>query len=176
MGRKFITGVAVGATAAGIAGGIIAGVPALAADPAPSPTRSAERPHTERPHAERPGRGAFGALHGEFTVKDKDGRYVLRDVQRGQVTAVSETSLTVRSEDGTTWTWTVNGDTRVARNEKITSLKAGDTVRVAGTRSGETRTAAFVGKPPADGDRKKGDRRGHGHWRGDGERPGPQRS
>ncbi|MGK5555784.1 DUF5666 domain-containing protein [Actinomadura kijaniata] len=169
MGRKFITGVAVGATAAGIAGGIIAGVPALAADPTPSPTRSAERPH-----GDRPGRGMFGALHGEFTVKDKDGKYVLRDVQRGQVTAASATSLTVKSEDGTSWTWTVNGDTRVARNEKITSLKAGDTVRVVGTRSGETRTAAFVGKPPADGDRKKGDRRGH--WRGDGERPALPRS
>jgi hypothetical protein len=91
-------------------------------------------------------------LHGEHVVKDKAGKIVTVDSQRGVVTAASATALTVKSADGTTWTWTLNGDTRVrgANLQKgaTSDLKLGDTVIVTGPRTGDTRTAKVVGDPP----------------------------
>jgi hypothetical protein len=104
------------------------------------------------PHAHGlPGRlGALGRRveHGEVTVKGKDGKPVVWDIQHGQVTAVSATSISVRSEDGFTATYVVNGDTRVrvgTDKKAIGDIKTGAQVGVAGTRSGSTVTAAVVG-------------------------------
>ncbi len=53
------------------------------------------------------------ALHGEFVVKAVDGTIsTVRQVQ-GTVTAVSDTSITVKAEDGYTATFAVNADTEV---------------------------------------------------------------
>lgn len=91
-------------------------------------------------------------LHGERVVRDKDGKIITVDVQRGTVTAVSSSSMTVRSSDGTTWTWTLNGDTKVRgadlKQEATSNIKVGDTVAVAGQRTGDTRTARAVADPP----------------------------
>jgi len=46
--------------------------------------------------------------HGEVTIKGKDDKPVVVDIQRGQVTAVSPTSISLKSEDGFTATYTVN--------------------------------------------------------------------
>lgn len=53
--------------------------------------------------------GFFGgpALHGELTVPSKDGKYETIDVQRGTVSKVTATTLTVRSEDGFTRTYAI---------------------------------------------------------------------
>ena len=48
----------------------------------------------------RPGFG--GALHGRYVVEDPDGTYRTLVTQRGEVTASSASSVTVRSEDGST--------------------------------------------------------------------------
>ena len=68
------------------------------------------------------------------------------------MTAASATSLTVKSDDATTWTWTLNADTKVRganlKVEPASSIKVGDTVVVAGQRSGDTRTARAVVDPP----------------------------
>ncbi|HVT21602.1 MAG TPA: hypothetical protein VHE57_09470 [Mycobacteriales bacterium] len=52
-----------------------------------------------------PGLAAVGALHGELTLPDANGKYQTVDVQRGKVTKVSSTELTVRSDDGYTKTY-----------------------------------------------------------------------
>lgn len=52
-----------------------------------------------------PGLAAGGALHGELTLPDANGKYQTVDVQRGKVTKVSSTELTVRSDDGYTKTY-----------------------------------------------------------------------
>src|SRR5215468_5188961 len=81
-------------------------------------------------------------LHGERVVKDKDGTIITVDVQRGTVTAVSASTMTVRSSDGTTWTWTLNSDTKVRgadlKKEAVSSIKVGNTVGVAGQRIADT--------------------------------------
>ncbi|MEV5569871.1 DUF5666 domain-containing protein [Spirillospora sp. NPDC052269] len=166
MHKRLAIGVVTGALAAGAVAGVAVGLPALAdgsANAGKSGT-SGQRQADGRGHGHGPGQGRFAPLHGEVTVKDESGAYVLQDMQSGKVTAASATSLTVRSDDGTDWTWTVKSDTRVGRGEKIDSIKTGATVHVEGTRSGDTRTAAFVGQPPSgkDGDRGHGDHRPDG--------------
>ncbi|WP_314219185.1 hypothetical protein [Streptomyces zaehneri] len=127
------------------------------------------------------------AAHGEATVKDHDtGDRVVRVWQRGTVTKVADDRVTVRSEDGVSWTWTVGADTTVsadgASGSGADALKKGDTVLVVGSRSGDTDTADRVLSGTLDergpGAHGPGDRHddspGHGPWnRGDDRSPGP---
>jgi hypothetical protein len=91
------------------------------------------------------GRGfGGGALHGEFTVKDKDGKIVVKVVQHGSVTAVSATSISLKSEDGFTGTYAVNTDTKVrvgGDNGAISGVKTGNDAWVIATKAGSTNTA-----------------------------------
>jgi hypothetical protein len=143
------------ASAAAIAGGVIAfSIASYATSgdtPAGPPSSdvyaaalSTAAPATPTGHRE--------LLHGERVVKDKDGTIITVDVQRGTVTAVSASSMTVRSSDGTTWTWTLNGNTKVRgadlKKEAVSSVKVGNTVAVAGQRTADTRTARAIGDPP----------------------------
>ncbi|HEX6469117.1 MAG TPA: DUF5666 domain-containing protein, partial [Streptosporangiaceae bacterium] len=92
-------------------------------------------------------------LYGETVAKADDGSIKAFDWQNGQVTGVSGSSVTVRSSDGTTWTWTLTGDTLVRKNKKdgsASDIAAGDKVAIAGARSGGTRTAARVMDPAPD--------------------------
>jgi hypothetical protein len=94
--------------------------------------------------------GPRGALHGELVVPQRDGTGTQTVVvQSGTVTAVSATSLSVKSSDGYTATYVITSSTRVAaRSGGITSLKKGDEVHVAATKSGSTSTALMVGARP----------------------------
>ncbi|MFJ4695448.1 hypothetical protein [Streptomyces sp. NPDC088766] len=80
------------------------------------------------------------AVHGEATVKDGDsGEWVVRVWQRGTVERTDGDRITVRSEGGTSWTWTVDGDTHVRADggSGTGTLKKGDTVYVTGSRTGD---------------------------------------
>lgn len=152
-----------------------------------SPSASPSASSSEGPGG-RHGHGGpwFGmggdAVHGEATVKDPDtGKWVVRVWQRGTVQKVNDDRVTVRSEDGTSWTWTVPSDTSVRSDggsgSGAGSLKKGDTVYVVGSRSGDTDTADRVLSGAFD-DHGPGSRRGgfpgHGPWhRGDDRSPGP---
>jgi hypothetical protein len=122
-----------------------------------------------------PGRGG-PAVHGEATVKDRGtGKWVVRVWQRGTVQQTDGDQVTVRSEDGARWTWRVGPDTVVRKagssRTGADALAKGDTVMLAGTRSGDTRTASFVldgvlgGKARGDdGDGRGPFGGGHGPW------------
>ncbi|WP_143228114.1 DUF5666 domain-containing protein [Actinomadura meyerae] len=155
--------IAAGAGAAGLLGlGLYVAAPAFAADPAPSASPSASpsahpaRPGMRHPGMRRPGEGrpfrqarGFRGVHGEATVKGKDG-FRVTAWQHGKITSVSSTGVTVKSEDGVSWTWAANGDTRVRKDREkaeLKSLAAGDEVLVAGERSGNTRTARLIRVP-----------------------------
>lgn len=91
------------------------------------------------------GLGPAGVLHGQLTVPKAGGGYQTLDVQDGTVTAVSTGSLTVKSADGFTATYTVTSKTVVdAQAAGIGSVRKGDTVFVAATATGATPTAASV--------------------------------
>ena len=147
---------AVALVGAGLVGGIVlAGLSVASADSrqAPTPTPSVgpdERP-AGKPFGKRGHRGlkhGFGpdALHGEFTTKDPDGEgYKTFATQRGEATAVSATSITVRSEDGFSRTYVVSDGTMVnAGDEGIADVAAGDQVHVIAVVVGDTANAIRV--------------------------------
>jgi hypothetical protein len=86
-----------------------------------------------------------GVLHGQFVMR-KAGGFQTVEVQTGQVTAVSSTSITIRSTDGFTHSYTVVTGTTIvdAGHGGISSVKAGDQVSVDATVSGSTDTAAGI--------------------------------
>lgn len=93
------------------------------------------------------GRGLSGAaLHGSYVVGDPDGGYRTVVTQRGEVTALSATSLTVRSEDGFTQTYRLDEDTTdlLGGPEGVDDLSEGDEVGVSGEKSGGTVKATHV--------------------------------
>ncbi|WP_242910967.1 DUF5666 domain-containing protein [Actinomadura terrae] len=93
--------------------------------------------------------GDFRGVHGEATVRREDG-FHLATWQRGAITARSGAALTVRSEDGASWTWTTDSNTTIRKDgakSALSALNNGDQVLVFGERSGNTRTAKLVRAP-----------------------------
>lgn len=84
-------------------------------------------------------------LHSEVVLAKEGGGTQTVLVQKGAVTEVSATSVTVRSADGHTRTYAVNGDTRVkADSDEIGAVAANEEVLVVAPRSGETQTATVL--------------------------------
>ncbi|WP_143098874.1 hypothetical protein [Streptomyces sp. yr375] len=176
-GRAVIAATAVAVLALG---GTVAYAAANGSDggsPSASPSASASDGPGGRHDRGGPWSGLGGdAVHGEATVKDRDtGDWVVRVWQRGTVEKVNDDHVTVKSEDGVSWTWTVGSGTSVFSDGTSGSgpgaLKKGETVFVAGSRSGDTNTAERV-VSGTFGDHDPGDRHdgfpGHGPWdRGD---------
>jgi hypothetical protein len=93
------------------------------------------------------GFGRFEGLHGEFTIRKPDGSgFQTVATQTGEVTAVSPSSVTVKSEDGFSRTYSVDENTVVGSGrDGIGSVKTGDTVRVAGVvEDGKAKAAAVL--------------------------------
>jgi hypothetical protein len=140
-------------------------------------------------------------LHGEQVVKRPDGSVVAFLTQRGTVESVSDSAITVKSDDGFSQGYAINSDTRLRRiaagdgkpatvapekgsedsrpkpgEIKAADLKAGDEVRVAGIKEGGAVTAVRVvaGDLP-DNAKGPGAHFGkgwlHGHGQGGGAKP-----
>jgi hypothetical protein len=91
------------------------------------------------------GGGLFGAVHGTVVVPKPGGGYQTVAFQNGKVTAVSSTSITLRSADGYSHSYQVTSSTMVnAQRDGIGSIKAGNQVMVDATVSGGTATAVRV--------------------------------
>lgn len=95
-----------------------------------------------------PGPADVGAtsLHGEFVVPDGAGGYTTELTQTGTVTAISPTSITVRSEDGYSQTYVIpstagNAGAPFAMNDEVV---------VRATRNGQTATVTNIGNPQQD--------------------------
>lgn len=88
-------------------------------------------------------------LHGETVVQTKNGVQTI-EVQRGQVTAVTDTSVTIKSTDGFTETWTFGPKFVVVQNRAkvaTSAIKSGAQIGIAGTKSGDTSTARLAVLP-----------------------------
>ena len=144
-----------GAAALIVGGGVAT---AMAAEPTPTPSgTSTSAPHKAAGHENFKKLLAGRVLHGEVVVKGKDGKPVTLDGIRGEVTASSATSISVKASDGVSATFVVGADTKVhlvtpataggkptAKDGTMTDVKTGDTVYVAGTKAGDTFTAKQV--------------------------------
>ena len=133
--------------------------------PSPSDSSSSTAIPSPSPSQGKP-RGAQ-AIHGEHVVKDADGTFRTILTQAGTIDSVSGTEITVKSEDGFTQRYAINGDTKISkvaagmpRNGRgkpslpsvaATDLKTGDKVHVSGNKSGNTVTAQHIvaGQLPA---------------------------
>jgi hypothetical protein len=85
-------------------------------------------------------------LHGEVTVQGKDGVKTVV-VQRGTVTAVSGSQVSVKSTDGFALTWTLGDKVRVVQDKQkaeVSAVKAGVTAGLAGTEAGSATTARLI--------------------------------
>jgi hypothetical protein len=141
----------VGASAAIIGG---AGTAAVAASETTTPTPSASVSSSANGSTTSAGKhGAVDrlrrALHATWVSENKKTKtFTTHDAIRGQVIAVSATSITVLAADNVTGTYVLNSATKVhTRAEKtaasISDIKSGDPVWVAGTRT-TTLTASRV--------------------------------
>lgn len=131
---------------------------ASSGDPTARDKDGAPREHRMREHRMRgmPGRGhsvapglgrgpLAGALHGEYVEADPAGGYRTVVAQRGKVTSVSGTSLTVRSKDGFVTTYRLTGDTGVLGGTAgLGDVEEGDDVGVRGVRDGSSTDATHV--------------------------------
>jgi hypothetical protein len=110
-------------------------------------------------------------------VKDANGSFRTVVTQSGTIESVSGSEVTIRSEDGFTQRYAVNGDTKIVKaapemqgrgrgkparpSATAAELKVGDTVHASGTKDGYTVTArriVLAGLPAMSG----GHQRGHG--------------
>ena len=129
--------------------------PSPSASPSPDAKGDGARPRP--PKGDRPGErhalgklAGRGALHGEFVVPDGNGGFRTMVVQRGEVTAVSRTEITVVSEDKFSATYAVTEDTLVnAARDGIATIKKGAKVSVAATKVGDKATAVHIGDKSA---------------------------
>ncbi|NLU78147.1 hypothetical protein HCA58_07055 [Micromonospora sp. HNM0581] len=119
------------------------------------PTPNAGTKREERVEQWRKRQGARvllrkNALHGEAVVQTKDGGTKTVAVQRGEVTALTDDRITVRSTDGFTRTWTFTEDLRVIERRKsisATDIKVGTKLGVAGAMSGDQAQARLIVVP-----------------------------
>jgi len=89
--------------------------------------------------------GMGGALHGSFVVPDCSGGYRTLVMQRGAATKVSDTSITVHSEDGFEQTYAITADTGVgADRQGVSGIAKGADVVVMGEKKGSGVTALHV--------------------------------
>jgi len=118
----------------------------LEADPAPAQSASAA-PQTRAEHRRAIRRYLRkNTLHGEVAVQGRDGSKTIV-VQRGTVTAVTSTTVSVKSTDGFALTWTFGDKLRVVQDKKTvptSALKTGAEIGVAGTKSGGTDSARLI--------------------------------
>lgn len=118
---------------------------AAAPSPSPSPPAPPGRHYGGRFGGGMGFGGLFGAVHGQFVVQRPGGGYQTMDIQRGSVTAVSATAITVKSSDGFTHTYQVVSSTNVdAQRDGIGSVKTGNQVTVTATVSGGSATASSI--------------------------------
>jgi hypothetical protein len=135
---------------------------AVAATPSPGTAPAAGGPHRMFGHGFRGGSGpgffgagpggprfaggvGLGALHGQFVIAKPGGGYRTVDIQSGAVTAVSATSIALRSSDGYSHTYALTSSTLIdAQRNGIGSVKVGHQVSLTATVSGSAATAMSV--------------------------------
>jgi hypothetical protein len=143
--RSFVlAGVAVAAMAGG------AGVAvAVSSSGTPATAATAAAAQVPSPSPIHPGMGGMGGpvpiLHGQAVLSKPGGGYQTVAFQRGTVTAVSTGTITLKSTDGFTQSYTITDSTIVgAHRGGIRSVTTGDEASVIATVSGKTFTAARI--------------------------------
>jgi hypothetical protein len=119
------------------------------AEIAPAPTPSASPDDRRAGWRKRAAARALlrrNTLHGEAVVQTKDGTKTVV-VQRGTVTAITDTTVSIKSTDGFALTWTFADKLRVVEHRKAVqpdAIKPGDEIGVAGRKEGDRTLARLI--------------------------------
>jgi hypothetical protein len=118
------------------------------ATPTPSPTATTGRAGKADKTGRHVARRILGKVkdfqHAEWVTKGDGNTFVTHEAILGEVTAVSSSSITVRSTDGTSMTFAVTAGTKVHQRQTkgststtptIADIKTGQTVLVGGEKS-----------------------------------------
>ena len=169
--------------------------PLQSASPQSGPSQSAPGQENKPAKPDKAQRPQF--QHSEGVVKNPDGTFKTILEQRGTVESVSASAITVKSEDGFSQSYAVNGDTKVTRlpapaadgsgaspgatgddgkrlrptDGTIADIATGDTVRISGAKDGDKATAKRIVKGAGNGP-GLGLGRGLGHGPGLGHKMG----
>jgi len=160
MTRRRKTGIAAAGVAAGVLTlGSTAGIAYASTSPSPSPSGSSATGGSsakgstdahQRKHKLATAVRAlhsWRALHGDMVVMGKGHKPMTLQGQRGVVSSVSSTSLSVKSLDGFTATYALGKTTHVrveGAQSSPSSLKTGEKIVVTAEKSGSTLTARRV--------------------------------
>ncbi|MFG2037917.1 hypothetical protein [Dactylosporangium sp. NPDC048998] len=131
-----------------LAGAGAVAAPAVAsAQPSPSPPGGGTAPS---PGAERQHHGDMlkGVEHGEGIIQTKRGPVHVA-MQQGTITAISGSSVTVKSADGWTKTWTLANNVRVyelRHTLQPSALTTGAMIAIGGTTSGAGTNETYTGR------------------------------
>ncbi len=123
--------------------------PGSSAPGSSAPGSSAPDNSGRGPKARKPALKALGrALHAQWVTPDGDNEnaFVTHNAIRGEVTAVSPTSITVKAQDGVTQTYAVTDDTKVHLRKGLPSLGNGGD---AGKGNGQRGNRGGLGNGPA---------------------------
>ncbi len=120
-------------------------------DPTPRPSDKAAKGDGKRLEAWRKRHAAKVALHrnvlhGEAVVQTKEGTVTVL-VQRGEVTAITGDSVTVKSSDGFTQTWKFHEKLRVVEKRATVQpaqVKVGTDIYLAGPKTGDSPMARLI--------------------------------
>jgi hypothetical protein len=149
--RETAVAVGVAAVIAGLGGAAICAATDGSSHVMGGPRQVRQMSGPSGPHAGvlgAPGEAAGStSLHGEFVVPDGAGGYTTELTQTGTVTAVSPTSITVRSVDSYSQTYVIPPTAGAAG----APFAVDDQVIVRATRTGQTATVTSIGRPRLDG-------------------------
>jgi hypothetical protein len=84
--------------------------------------------------------GQADSLHGQFVTSDRHGGFTVELTQTGMVTAISDSAITARSEDGFTQTYLITTDTRHGH----APVQTGDTATIKAVASDGNTTATAI--------------------------------
>ena len=135
--RKKLAAVGVGAAVLLGTGGAVAW--AQTSGPTPTTTPATTAPASAAAPASKPaatvGRPVIRAVarrtvHADLIVKDKSGAYVTVTIDRGTVSAVNATSITLDRADGKQATLTINNDTKVHGVASVSAVQTGKAATV----------------------------------------------
>lgn len=180
LGPGLRKGLLAGGIAVALTGGGAAAVWA-GTQPGPSPSNSSASPDPSVSAKAKSADSRGQALHGEQVVKHQDGTYRTVVMQWGTIESISDSEVTVKSEDGFTQRYSISTETRITkvpadlsglRNGRgkpslpaatVADLKAGDKVRVSGAKDGGNVAATRIvsGERPT-AVKGHGLKRGHG--------------
>ena len=148
MVKRTKTVIAGGALALALAGtGAGIALAQTTTTPAAPSTSTGSGAHAGKDHGGKHHSGLKAVEHGELTVHTKTGDKVV-DVQRGVVTAVNATSVTVKSTDGFSATYALDSTTKVHKDKKaatVGDVAVNDRVRLQATKTDTTDTVTRLG-------------------------------